>query len=171
MGKAGPLLWRVLVAGAGTEREPPCQAAVNKALAELENGNEFLIGDTLYLSSWQPESCTGAFLVLSHAVHYFPLGAPARYPLSGRFPHVWKKESKHNNWAASWMITLNYSLGLLKVLDKSRPPQPWQMPAHCYRPNQHGSLRPHIKANPFQTCLARLTELFAPQRQKLLTSV
>ncbi len=79
MGKAGPLLWRVLVAGAGTEQEPPCQAAVNKALAELENGNEFLIGDTLYLSSWQPESCTGAFLVLSHAVHYFPLGAPARY--------------------------------------------------------------------------------------------
>jgi len=51
MGKAGPLLWRVLVAGAGTEWEPPCQAAVNKALAELENGNEFLIGDTLYLSS------------------------------------------------------------------------------------------------------------------------
>lgn len=31
--------------------QPPCQGAVNKALAELENGNEFLIGDTLYLSS------------------------------------------------------------------------------------------------------------------------
>lgn len=32
-------------------RQPPCQAAVNKASAELKNGNEFLIGDTLYLSS------------------------------------------------------------------------------------------------------------------------
>lgn len=169
MGKAGPLLWRVLVAGA--EWEPPCQAAVNKALAELENGNEFLIGDTLYLSSWQAESCAGAFLVLSHAVHYFPLGAPARCPPSVQFPHVWKKKSKHNNWAVSWIITLNYSLGLLKVLDKSRPPQPWQKPSHCYLPNQHGSWRPHIKANPFQSCLARLTELFAAQSQKLLTSV
>lgn len=32
-------------------QQPPCQAAVNKASAELKNGNEFLIGDTLYLSS------------------------------------------------------------------------------------------------------------------------
>lgn len=31
--------------------QPPCQAAVNKASAEFKNGNEFLIGDTLYLSS------------------------------------------------------------------------------------------------------------------------
>lgn len=94
MGKAGPLLWRVLVAGAGTEREPPCQAAVNKALAELENGNEFLIGDTLYLSSRQLESCTGAFLVLSHAVHYFPLGAPARHLPFRPIPSRVKKKIK-----------------------------------------------------------------------------
>lgn len=42
--------------------QPPCQAAVNKASAELKNGNEFLIGDTLYLSSWQRSDCTAAFL-------------------------------------------------------------------------------------------------------------
>lgn len=42
----------VLVAeGHGCPLSPPCQATVNKAQAELESGNEFLIGDTLYLSS------------------------------------------------------------------------------------------------------------------------
>lgn len=49
--KQGLYYRRCWCAGAEAEWEPPCQAAVNKALDELENGNEFLIGDTLYLSS------------------------------------------------------------------------------------------------------------------------
>lgn len=62
MGKQGPLLWRCWSQGPWLLWQPPCQAAVNKASTELKNGNEFLIADTLYLSSWQRSDCTEAFL-------------------------------------------------------------------------------------------------------------
>lgn len=62
MGKQGPLLWWCWSQRPWPLRQPPCQAAVNKASAELKNGNEFLIGDTLYLSSWQRSDCTATFL-------------------------------------------------------------------------------------------------------------
>lgn len=62
MGKQGPLLWWCWSQRPWPLWQPPCQAAVNKASAELKNGNEFLIGDTLYLSSWQRSDCTAAFL-------------------------------------------------------------------------------------------------------------
>lgn len=60
--KQGPLLFRCWSWRPWTLWQPPCQAAVNKASAELKNGNEFLIGDTLYLSSWQRSDCAAAFL-------------------------------------------------------------------------------------------------------------
>lgn len=120
MEKQGPLFWwswcRAEATVAASRR-----AAVNKASAELKNGNEFLIGDTLYLSSWQRSDCTAAFLVLSLCAFYFPLGAPAWYPPVCWGPSRVKKEEKHNNRASSWMITLNYSLSSRKVLDKSTP--------------------------------------------------
>lgn len=62
MGKQGPLLWCCWSQRLWLLWQPPRQAAVNKASAELKNGNEFLIGDTLYLSSWQQSDCTAAFL-------------------------------------------------------------------------------------------------------------
>lgn len=101
-------------------RQPPCQAAVNKASAELKNGNEFLIGDTLYLSSWQRSDCTAAFSFFVLVRALLPPVGPLHDtpPPICRGPHVWrrktKKKPKHNNRASSWMITLNYSLGYLK---------------------------------------------------------
>lgn len=89
--KQGLYYRRCWCAGAEAEWEPPCQAAVNKALDELENGNEFLIGDTLYLSSWQAESRAWAFLVLSLGTHYFPLVTLSHSLLSRAAPtHVEK---------------------------------------------------------------------------------
>lgn len=92
MGKQGPPFWRRWSQRLRRRGQPPCQAAVNKALAELKNGNEFLIGDTLYLSSWQRSDGAAAFLVLPLCAHYFPLGAPAWYPPCVRVPHVWSKK-------------------------------------------------------------------------------
>lgn len=110
-------------------QQPPCQAAVNKASAELKNGNEFLIGDTLYLSSWQRSDCTAAFsfFVLVRALLFtfgplhdthIPTSPPPPPYLLGSLTceggRQKKKTKQHNNRASSWMITLNYSLGYLK---------------------------------------------------------
>lgn len=72
MGKQGPPFWRCWSQGPWILGQPPCQAVVNKASAELKNGNEFLIGDTLYLSSWQRSDCTAAFLFCPCARITFP---------------------------------------------------------------------------------------------------
>lgn len=123
MGNQGPL-WRQ-----GWLERPwrlwraPHQGAVNKASAEFENGNEFLIGDTLYLSSWQWSDCAVAFLGFVLVCALLPLRCPRipslpPFTISCRGPSRVKKEEEHNNWALSWMITLNYSSGSLKVLDK-----------------------------------------------------
>lgn len=97
--KQGLYYRRCWCAGAEAEWEPPCQAAVNKALDELENGNEFLIGDTLYLSSWQAESRAWAFLVLSLGTHYFPLVTLSHSRLSRTAPtHVEKNQNIIIDW-------------------------------------------------------------------------
>lgn len=162
-------------------RQPPCQAAVNKASAELKNGNEFLIGDTLYLSSWQQSDCTVAFsffLVFFFVLvrSWVPSMGPCMIPplICWGLSRVKEedKKTKHNNRALAWMITLNYSLGYLKSwINHPTTPHPrssWsslQKPSFVARSN-HASLRLSIKSSSFQAFSSILTEVLLSAREK-----